>query len=95
MDDSDLKFLRMEMHNMIASVRKDLDHTTGELLATQMVLHAVIANHPDRHRLYDVIARSDMRFEDRAAKKSDDCKRAFSSAWYAFRDSLIAAPRES
>lgn len=95
MDNSDLKVLRMEMHHMIASVRKDLDRTTGELLATRMVLHTVIANHPDRNRLHDVIVRSDRKFEDRAAQTSDECERAFGSAWFAFRESLLAAPRES
>lgn len=93
-DSMELKLLRTEMLNMIGNMRRDLDRTTGELLATRMVLHAVIASHPDRARVYDATSTFDTNFKSRAAKTSPECEDGYKNAWYDLRDVLMAAPSE-
>ncbi|KRA17628.1 MULTISPECIES: hypothetical protein [unclassified Lysobacter] len=80
----DFKFeldrLRFEMNQHVLQLREDLDVARGDLLATNAVLHAVVATHPDRERLRSVLAKFDEQASERAKAGSTKCRYAYAGA---------------
>lgn len=84
----DLKFeldrLRFEMDNQLTRLREDLEAACGDLLATNAVLHAVVATHPDRDRLRAVLATFDRQASERAKAGSTKYRHAYAGAMSGF-----------
>lgn len=80
----DIKFeldrLRFETNHQIAQLREDLEVARGDLLATNAVLHAVIATHPDRSRLRAMLAKVDEQASERAKVASITYRNAYLAA---------------
>lgn len=59
----ELQRLREETRLALASMRAELDQARGDLLATNAVLHAVIAADPERAKLRNRIAQVDKQIQ--------------------------------
>lgn len=70
---------RVEMNLQTQRLREDLDTARGELLAANTALHAVIALHPDRHRLGVAL----WGFETKALKRLEGASPRYQGTFHA------------
>lgn len=91
----DLKFeldrLILEMNRQVAQLREELDVARGDLLATDAVLHAVVATHPDRNRLRTVLAKFDRQASERAKAGSSKYRYAYVAAMSRLEETMTDA----